>query len=614
MKSNPSFFNITAFRKNITRFAPAWVLYTVCLLMGMLMMADSGTDFWFVADMATCIQAMAVVNLVYAVIVAMLLFGDLYNTRMCYTLHAMPLRREGWFLTNLLSGLFFSVVPTVIMAIPSLLLSLLAVNVTGSWQVPLWWFLGTNLSYLYFFGLAVLCIFCVGNRFAALLVYGIANALPWVLYSLIDTLYTPMLYGVATWEDPFLFLSPMVMLSSAEHLEVIRTYLDTERTTWIAHIALGDWRYITGCAILGVVLMGLALLLYRRRKLESAGEFISLKGLKPVFLVLYTLCAGIAFYFGTELFVGVSGLQYIFLVIGILVGWFTGSMLLKRTVRVFNRRAFAGCGVLVAALLLSLGLNALDPFGIARWVPEPDEVEAVTLNASHYASRYTPGAVGGDGSEIVLEGEGNIRRVIKLQQLDMEHHRTHGIDCGPHYSYTINYHMTDGTTISRYYEWDGKPGEMYSILNPWFSSIECLFGMTEDAFLALYDDINGVNLNGVDLEDTLTEQDLAELLTALAADCAEGNMAQRSYFHNFHPNCGQYNPFDLCLDFRTSALPSQHQGVAVMESTVSADSVYAPPSTVSQRFYLNIRECGQHTLQWIEDHGLMQYRYEDSKG
>ena len=36
MKSRTSFFNITLFKKDITRFAPLWVLYTVAMSLMML--------------------------------------------------------------------------------------------------------------------------------------------------------------------------------------------------------------------------------------------------------------------------------------------------------------------------------------------------------------------------------------------------------------------------------------------------------------------------------------------------------------------------------------------------------------------------------------------------
>ena len=46
MKSNQSFFNKTVFQKNLTRFAPCWGLYTVGLLMALVSLIDSGSQ-WF---------------------------------------------------------------------------------------------------------------------------------------------------------------------------------------------------------------------------------------------------------------------------------------------------------------------------------------------------------------------------------------------------------------------------------------------------------------------------------------------------------------------------------------------------------------------------------------
>lgn len=48
------------------------------------------------------------------------------------------------------------------------------------------------------------------------------------------------------------------------------------------------WSYLWICAGVGVLLLTAALLLYRRRKLETAGDFIAVKPLEPVFLVMYS--------------------------------------------------------------------------------------------------------------------------------------------------------------------------------------------------------------------------------------------------------------------------------------------------------------------------------------
>ena len=65
-----------------------------------------------------------------------------------------------------------------------------------------------------------------------------------------------------------------------------------------------------------------------------------------------------------DLFFGSGTLSTLFLVMGILVGYFTAQMLLGRTVKVFRLRNLAGCAVILCALSLSVWITRLDPLGI----------------------------------------------------------------------------------------------------------------------------------------------------------------------------------------------------------------------------------------------------------
>ena len=188
MKSKTSFFNKTVFKKNLTRFAPVMAVYTLCLILGMMMLyqnnEEMGRTFWFASRMGECIQVMGLVNLFFAPLCAMLLFGDLYNSRMCNALHAMPMRRETLFLTNVVSGLLFSMIPTAVMALLSVPL-LNATIVENAWQIALLWYVGTNLQFITFFGAAIFSVFCTGNRFAMAVVYAVLNGGAFILYPLL---------------------------------------------------------------------------------------------------------------------------------------------------------------------------------------------------------------------------------------------------------------------------------------------------------------------------------------------------------------------------------------------------------------------------------------------
>jgi len=114
MKLRTSSFK-TALLKDITRFAPAWALYLVGILLLMLSYIGDGRSYVRAAEsLGDSLMFMGVINFLYAGLCAQLMFGDLFHPRMCNALHAMPLRREAWFLSHIIAGLSFSLVPNAV--------------------------------------------------------------------------------------------------------------------------------------------------------------------------------------------------------------------------------------------------------------------------------------------------------------------------------------------------------------------------------------------------------------------------------------------------------------------------------------------------------------------
>lgn len=134
MRTQTSYFNTTALRKDLTRFAPLWGLYTLALLCGLMLLAgdDSEGSYYLADNFSNLHVVMAPVNMGHAFLMAAVLFGDLFNSRMCNGLHALPLRREGWFAVHTVSGLLSSAVPTAVMTLVALPL-LMRSNVENAW-------------------------------------------------------------------------------------------------------------------------------------------------------------------------------------------------------------------------------------------------------------------------------------------------------------------------------------------------------------------------------------------------------------------------------------------------------------------------------------------------
>lgn len=520
MKLRTSFFDRTIYKKDTTRFWPVWGLYTICLLMGMLLMRQDNSSYRFLRDLVRQPKLMAVINLCYALIVAQVLFSDLYQSRLCNAIHALPVRREELFFSHVAAGVTWSVVPTALATLLALWLQTGSLVEKG-WQIPLWWMLCSNLQYLFFFGVAVFSALCVGNRFAQAVVYAILNFGSILLYCLVDMLYTPLLYGLQTAEHGFMLASPASYMTELSWIRLV-----AEPSSYYLE---EGWGYLVVCAVIGVALTGIACLLYRKRNLECAGDFMAVRGMEPVFQTVYSLALATMVYFIVDeiLYVGDAGIFY--LAAGLVVAFFTSEMLLKRTIRMFCKTTFLKLAALVGVFALSLGLTALDPLGLESWIPEAGEVESVQIWNGYYSSFR------GSAELTALEEIQDVQAIHEqaIEEGENGYGQVDDMEVGVCLSpIAIHYTLKDGTTRTRYYDinvW-GPAGEK---IRPYFSTMDALF----------YDYLEDTSAEAIAKRTICIEGDynmelqitdptqILELLQAIEADCAEGNMAQNESYH-----------------------------------------------------------------------------------
>lgn len=501
MKSRTSFFNLTVLKKDITRFAPAWGLYLTGMLLLMLSLF-SGEDYRLAADLGLTINILSVVNLGYALVCAALLFGDLFNARLCNALHAMPLRREGWFVTHLISGLLFSVVPNLIVGL--CLMPRLGVY----WFVALIWVGGLTASYLFFFGAAVISAMCTGSRFAMTLIYGLINFLSILVMWVVNYLYIPLMYGIEIDPEVFVFLSPVSHLCSHE-----LNYLNSLDKIYNYYNPNNGWPYTIGIAVVGAAMLAGSLLLYRKRHLESAGDFITVRFLSPVFLVLYTLAVGIVLFIFSSVFY--IDRDYLFLAVGVAVGFITGHMLLKRTVKVFKPATMIGLAVMMAVLFGSLGLARLDVLGLVRWVPEKADVASVSIRYDYDDYHYTA------------------REQTEIEELMRIHEKI--LEERPEANYRssevfLTYQLKDGSTVTRRYPMNYDISVVRE-LSTWLSRPE--YVLRSDNIESLKDVIDYIDVHWYDDSTNfgIVGAETKGLLDAVIADCEAGNMVQDWEYH-----------------------------------------------------------------------------------
>ena len=507
MKSRISFFDKTVIRKDITRFLPLWLVYFIGGTLVMLVSTIETRPESLARSMGTYIGLFGIINLVYALLAAQLLFGDLYNFRLCNALHAMPLRRETWFFSHAASGILMSLVPNAVGILVTL-------PVLGQyWYAAFFWLLGMEMHYLFFFGVAVFCVLCTGSRFAGVAIYGIIQFFVLIVQWLLDTIYLPMLYGVVSDLELMILFCPVAQLTTYTNGEYLLFDWISDGVSSHAELrfaGLGDgFVYLAVIMAIGIAFGAVALLMYRRRRLESAGDFMAVDFLKPVFAVIYTLCMGAVFAFLGE----VMDAFLAFLIVGLLLGWFTGQMLLQRTVKVLHKKTLLGLGALALAMVVSLGITALDPMGISRYVPKAEEVKSVSVTNVGYLE---PNAV-------------QLEKVLQLHEAILKDDQK---DNRNTVSMNIRYTLTDGRHVERSYTVDRDNAAIMDPLSKLATMPETVLGCGEYPDWETFKKrIPTVVIYG-EYDETIYSDKAAALLDAIKADCEQGTMGQAWLFHN----------------------------------------------------------------------------------
>lgn len=506
MQSKTWCFNWTVLRKDITRYAPLWGVYCALLLLlqvSSLVFNEGWRNVTLALDYLRTLGPLG--NLIYSAVCVSQLLGDLYKPQLCNTLHTMPLRREGWFLTHITAGLLFSIVPNTAAA-------LLMLPFLGEFGVvALLWLAVMILQYIVFFGIAVFAAMCAGNRLGFTAVLVLLHNIPALVYGLFATLVEPIWYGVRI-NDDLLQIAPLTGLMSADYLEYTANY--NAGTLHLEGMRPEDWIYLGVWVVLSVALIGIALLMYRRRKLETAGDFLAVKAVKPVFLAVYTL----------TICMMLSGLANGEL-IGLVIGYLTGLMLLNRTVKIFKwkniRNGLIGAGVITIGLVLIL----LDPLGIKTYVPQRSEISQMYVYYQYLegsnVSRY---AIDEDEIEDFM--------AYHVQAIEEETQLTSGNAT----ALIFHYVLEDGKEVKRYYyvsDYSSMAPAVIGHLSNYQLVLDTDKPFAEYEKQIVVADFTSTSPHAYQgaQERWMYGERKTQLLQAVFADCEEGTMMQQSRYH-----------------------------------------------------------------------------------
>ena len=461
MRSVTSYFNRELLRGALQRTWPLWAAYTlIWLLLLPVTLFIRLSDRHIVYSrptlsyelLSTGLPSGVMMAAVFGIFFAMAMFAYLTNPRATNGMHAMPIRREGLFLTHYLAGLFCQVV-TLLVSFALAALVTAAFGVFDGYAVGMGLLLCVLLV-LFFYSFGVLCMVCVGQILAGAVFYGILNFLFVGMEVLLRSFAGNFLYGYDGRSSAFSTapLSPPVEIASSLSVSYVYDGIDP---IGVRVLYLGTF---AAYAAAGLVLAALALLLYRKRRSEMTGNTVAIGWLRPVFKYGVALCSAFSLgqllsYFVFELTdstytAGALIGTIACMIFAGLIGYYAAEMLLKKSFRVF-KTSWKGA-LATSAVLILIGLSfPLDLTGYQTRVPEQSDIVSATVNL--YGGNVR-GSFNLSGQESIALLRDAHCAVITDKARQTEYNRRYVPFNGDTCTLRITYELADGTELFRSYD------------------------------------------------------------------------------------------------------------------------------------------------------------------
>ncbi|MBQ7474205.1 MAG: hypothetical protein IJS79_07650 [Oscillospiraceae bacterium] len=433
-------FNRGIARDLLRRCWLLWAVYFLALLLLLPVSVMSSTrnpyspDRFFNYTVLSAARPCVVLSAVFTLLCVMAAFGWMYNMRGSAAMGSLPVSRPSLFLSSYLTVLGMCLAAVVLTALVTL-----AVAVpTGMAQAGpiLLWAAVTGFGVVAFLGFAAFCAMLTGNLLFLPLVWLLIGSAAVAAEYCLRHLMAYFIFGMPVAPESFGVLSPLYRILAG--LSVSSVFDEAGQAVPDAY-RLNDVGLMALYAVCGLVLAALALVLFRRRALERAGDAVAFDVLKPLFRFCMAVGCAIVlpaavfdWRFNRSLFgAGAAVFLAAMSCISAFIGWYGAEMLMRKTTRVF----FCGwkrLAALCAAILVFYAVGETDLFGYERRVPAPAEVESVSL-------RF-----------LTLDEPENIEAVCELQRDIITHKAAHE-SAGEGQYYELVYHLRDGSSLLRNY-------------------------------------------------------------------------------------------------------------------------------------------------------------------
>ena len=403
MKSKISFFNPGLFKSTLRRFWPLWAIHFAgwFLFMPMLTLINSmgsnGYDDFVFKISESAIFAAPIVAFIMAIISAMAVFSFMYSSRSTGLVASLPIRREAVFGSVWLGGLCAVIGSNVVVALLTFLFSLGAdVNSALAFKAICTWLGVYSMQFILFFGIASITAVMTGSIVVLPILYVIFNFFVFGMEVIIRTHFSYLVWGMSnlSYDCVLDFLSPIIYMTGDFVPQVgyrtvpyaFDSFSSISPTNECIAFTFTHWLpLIIYCAV-GLIFSAAALMMFKKRRMESAGDVVAVRCLRPVFkygvAACSALCGGLLLYAMLYSLFNVPALSVVIMIPSMIVfafiGYFGAKMLLEKSFHVF-RGGWVGFIVLCCLCAVFTLCCDLDVFGIGSYVPEVSEIKSMSM-------------------------------------------------------------------------------------------------------------------------------------------------------------------------------------------------------------------------------------------
>lgn len=413
------------------------------------------------------------------VIIAVLVFSYIQKNSSASLYHSLPVTRTALYLNSMASSLILFISPLLITALAMFLLNDFSfLSSCYSASLIITWLLYSLLFGLLFISMTAFVGMFTGSSVAQSAFVYILNLLPVFLFEFTRLNLSMILYGFDNYpKTSFYYKMPMFML-------YFNSFEEFDTSLLIIYM------------FLTVIFFAGGLIAFKLRRPETAGDIITFRSVKPLFIYGATVCGMLLG--GTSF--GVLGKPSVtFIIFGYfastLVFYAAVQMIINKSLKILHTyKGYIGFALVLAALLLSI---RFDISGYINRIPDPADVKETYIGHSidiwflrddpKFASAISKSNDRANDRS-VYKDPGNIENTTRLHRMILENRNIDGSS-----SY-IAYKLKNGKKIIRKYPIDT---EFYaSALGPIYESSE----YKESKFPILYQEAG--DLKYIEITDT----------------------------------------------------------------------------------------------------------------